>query len=308
MSTKLPFSTRQPIHWVLDWDGTITKRDTLDTLVSIAASSKPDFPTQKHWERVTKAYLEDYTETLEKLAPGGTLPSDVAKEKDLFQKLKIVEQRSLDRVSDSGIFAGLTEEQLKEGARKAITSQQVQLRAGFTTFLEWVQTLQTQQNHKFGILSVNWSARFIAAALEGANAQVDLGDILSNELEGLADGIPTTGHIVPAADTMITASADKLQQLERIREANKVSGNPRLIVYVGDSWTDIEGLLDADLGICIRDDPMGSSQRQLAEALERLGVACPQIQHCKDADQCNIVWAKDFTQIKNWAETQLAER
>ena len=92
----------------------------------------------------------------------------------------------------------------------------------------------------------------------------------------------------------IVSSSDKLRRLEDIRQNAK--GNP--IVYVGDSWTDIECLLAADLGICIRDEPMGSSQRQLAEALERLGVECPRLKERVVGDDGMLFWARDYTEIQ----------
>jgi len=75
-------------------------------------------------------------------------------------------------------------------------------------------------------------------------------------------------------------------------------------VYVGDSWTDIECLLAADLGICIRDSPMGSSQAKLAEALTRLGISCLRLKDYKDADEWGVVWASDFAEICDWVESK----
>ena len=74
-------------------------------------------------------------------------------------------------------------------------------------------------------------------------------------------------------------------------------------VYIGDSWTDIESLLAADLGICIRDDPMGSSQRKLAEALERLSIPCPRLRDWEQNDEPSVVWVSDFGEIMDWIET-----
>lgn len=57
---------------------------------------------------------------------------------------------------------------------------------------------------------------------------------------------------------------------------NRCSDHTRvrpLVVYIGDSTTDLECLLAADVGICMRDaEAMGSSQRELAETCVRIGV------------------------------------
>lgn len=297
MSTKPSFSTRGPIHWILDWDGTITRKDTLDTLVNISASNKPNFPTLDHWNRVSQAYLSDYADELEKHAPGKVLPTTLEGEKKLLKALKPVEQRSLDRVSESGIFAGLTGELLDKGASKAIASQRVELRQGFIDFLQDVQARIERQGDALNLLSVNWSRRFITASLHAASAGLDPKIVFANELQGIDAGRPSNGHISPEHEMKIISSDDKLRYMEWLRTSSKIP-----LVYIGDSWTDIECLLAADLGICIRDDPMGTSQKTLAEALQRLEISCPRLQDTSQPDKWGVVWATDFAEIQKWAK------
>ncbi|KAF2854809.1 hypothetical protein T440DRAFT_243653 [Plenodomus tracheiphilus IPT5] len=299
MSTKPPIRPTPPIHWVLDWDGTITQHDTLSTLVSVASSTKPSFPTSEHWSRVTKAYLKDYNNTLSRLASNGKLPSTLPEENKLLHHMRVVEERSLTRVSESGIFADLTWEDIHKGAGQAVRKQEVSLRTGYTAFYEEFVNQDTRQIDEITILSVNWSSHFIASCLSASHPSLPVPQILSNELEGLSPSIPTTpssGHILPT----IISSGDKLQQLQRLRSEN---GRSRPIVYVGDSWTDIEAILAADLGICIRDEPMGSSQRQLAEALERLGVECSRLGEGREreGEGGRAAWASDWEEIRLWS-------
>jgi len=305
MTIRPPLPSIGPIHWILDWDGTITRHDTLNALVHISASTKPTFPTLDHWKRVTQAYLDDYTATIEKLVPDGRLPTTVAEEKELLANLKAVEQRSLNRVSASGIFAGLTSQQLDQGAKKAVDSQQVELRAGYLSFFQRIQARQDAQGDQLSFLSVNWSRCFIASCLRAAGAEVPLDSIISNELEGIDKGKASTGHIQPCRDMEVISSGDKLQWLNRLRESNSSPGQPMSIVYVGDSWTDIECLLTADLGICIRDDPMGSSQKKLAGELQRLSIRCPHLTEWVENQRTSIVWAKDFKEIEEWLSSGL---
>ncbi|KZM23206.1 uncharacterized protein EKO05_0008368 [Ascochyta rabiei] len=310
MTAKPPLDPNQSIHWVLDWDGTITRRDTLDALVSIAASSKPSSPVLDEWKRVSEAYMTDYTAAIERLAPGSNLPTTVQEEKDLLRALESVEQASLDRVSSSGIFAGLTRKLLAEGAKRVIDSREVELRKGFAQFL---QRMQSRDRDELDILSVNWSRHFIRSCLEAGEAYMDPQAVHANELDGIERDLVSTGKISPVEDAMmkIISSGDKLEYLMRLRKQNRESrnecpGSSRPIVYVGDSWTDIECLLEADLGICVRDDPIGSSQKKLAERLQDLGICCPRLQDWKCADEWQMVWASDFAEIQTWIEAHNA--
>ena len=301
MSTKAASFVKLRIHWILDWDGTITQHDTLDTLVSVAASTKPAFPTSDRWSQVTKAYLQDYTVTLDNLISGSRLPATVLEEKDLLHQLRAVEKRSLTRVSDSGIFTGLTRAKLDQGARSAFETRQIEMRNGFEGFFQYTQN-RISQGDEFTILSVNWSRRFLASCLAASGSPVPLPNILCNELEGLDRDAPSTGRIVSS----IIASGDKLRELECLRGKDLSSIDNRTIVYIGDSWTDLEALLAADLGICIRSDPMGSAQQKLADALERLDIVCPRLSHWpKSDDEWRVVWVRDFEEIRAWAETGL---
>jgi len=281
---------KAPIHFVLDWDGTITQKDTLDALVSIAASSKPRFPILDRWKYVVDAYISDYTSTLETLGPDGALPTTIEGERKLLKDLKVMEQRSLDRIFEAKIFEGVTQQQIEEGAKKAIGKGDVALRPGYPNL---VQCLTSNSSEMLHLLSVNWSRHFIASCNSAAGIQVGTSLILANELDGIVEERPSSGQISPDGDMKIIASDDKLQHLKEIKNST-----PSPIVYVGDSWTDIECLLAADLGICIRDEPMGSSQKKLAGALERLGVACPHLSGWQEAGQSSIVWARDFVEIQ----------
>ncbi|EOA80761.1 uncharacterized protein SETTUDRAFT_157767 [Exserohilum turcica Et28A] len=287
MSTRPLWQKAQPMHWILDWDGTITRRDTLDALVAISAAHKPAFPTMHHWQRVSQAYMDDYS----------ALPPIIDAEKRLVRQQRDVEQRSLDRVHASAIFSGLTKQAIEEGAKHAIQASDVQLRHGFSSFHR--QYIQARPSAAFAILSVNWSRHFIRSCLAASGIAVPEHAVLSNELHGIAAGNPSSGRIVSAVtgdEVTIVSSGDKLQKFKHMQQSNRPS------VYVGDSPTDIECLLAADLGICIRDDPMGSSQRKLAEALETLQVACPKLKDCTQLGERSVVWATDFAEILEWLQ------
>ena len=312
MASKPPFDPSQPIHWVLDWDGTITRHDTLDALVSIAAFSKPDSPVLEEWKRVSEAYMTDYTAALKNLAPDCNLPETIQEDSNLLRALESVEQASLNRVFSSGIFAGLTGRLIEEGARRVITSKKVELRKGFANFLHHTESRSHDDLH---ILSVNWSRHFISSCLRAVEVYMDREAIHANEFDGIERGLISTGKISPDEDAemKIISSGDKLEHLARLRKLDcELSGEiicpKKPVVYVGDSWTDIGCLLDSDLGICIRDDPMGSSQKKLAERLQNLDVNCPHLHDWRRADKWQVVWAKDFTEIQSWVVTHSTKR
>jgi hypothetical protein len=240
-----------------------------------------------------EAYLSDYTTTLEKLAPGGFLPTTIEAEKKLLKDMKPVEQRSLDRVSTSKIFEGLTQQMLKEGATKAIESGEVCLRPSCIEFLRSLSCEANPEIDNLHILSVNWSRHFISSCLHASNISMNPRMIFANELAGISEGQASKSEISPQGSMKIIASEDKLQYLEKLRK-----GGEAKVVYVGDSWTDVECLLAADLGICMRDEPMGSGQRKLAEAFGRLGMDIPRLD---DAGEEKVVWVKDFDEIWEWA-------
>jgi phosphoglycolate phosphatase-like HAD superfamily hydrolase len=300
MSTQ-PYPLRGPVHWVLDWDGTITKKDTLDALVNIAATSKPDFPTHERWRHVVDAYISDYTSTLEKLVPNDNLPTTQQGEAKLLRDLKVVEQRSLDRVFDSTIFTGLTKDDLTAGAQRAVQSGEVSIRPGCVDLLRRLSTQATHNADKLHILSVNWSRHFIWSCLKTAGVELDSAVILANELDGIDEGRQSTGQISPDGSLQIISSDDKLRHLERIKKEDAMP-----MVYVGDSWTDIECLLAADLGICIRDEPMGSGQKKLADAFKRLNIACPLLHNWEEAGEPGLTCASDFVEIGKWFERNRA--
>jgi hypothetical protein len=296
MSTQT-YPLKGSVHWVLDWDGTITKKDTLDALVNIATSTKPNFPTHDRWNHVVEAYIADYSSSLAKLVPNDTLPTTLQGEAKLLEDLKPVEQRSLDRVFASKIFAGLTKENLEDGARKAINSGAVSLRPGCVEMLQRLSAPTASEGDKLHILSVNWSRHFILSCLKTAGIEVDPSLILANELDGIDEGRQSTGQISPTGSMKIIASGDKLRYLEQLREKESMP-----MVYVGDSWTDVECLLAVELGICMRDEPMGSSQGKLADAFKRLNIACPRLEDWEDVGEPGLTFAGDFGEIERWFE------
>lgn len=207
-------------------------------------------------------------------------PSPVRPPQD---SIKPVEEASLARVASSGIFAGVTLETLRNLAQRCITDHNVILRPGWKRLIEHTQA--SWLAHRTGevhIISVSWSEVFIQACLEvaGGKGMVEEGgeghvSVFANEVDG--DG---EGRVVPGAEGggLMLTSGDKERVVRRLensyREQWKGSSVRVVSVYVGDSVTDVGGLMACDVGVCVRDEEGRESgeQMELRESLERIGV------------------------------------
>ncbi|KAK8168372.1 hypothetical protein IWX90DRAFT_111447 [Phyllosticta citrichinensis] len=276
-----------PIHLILDWDGTLAAKDTLHFLGQISAehAAKDVAPPTSSWDDIVKAYVDDLDAHVQAYRPSSSERTTIAEETAWLASLEGVDLRSVKRVEDAGLFAGITADSVSQGAAKAVGSGQLQLRKGWENLL-----FRNEGNHgvlrgRISILSVNWSATFIREALlhaaydtktlqsslmnaDALRRTLQNIDISANEFEGLDHRNGSSGRLTKSGEKGIRTSQDKL---ERMPIPHKYGGD-ELVIYVGDSCTDLEALLAADVGICIRDEPMGSGQRELAETLERIGV------------------------------------
>ncbi|EKG14794.1 hypothetical protein MPH_08069 [Macrophomina phaseolina MS6] len=304
-----------PIHLVLDWDGTTTRRDTLHFLGKICADSahyrsikQDDAPsTATSWDDIVKAYLDDFNAHLSSYRPEKARRTTIADEKAWLASLEAVESSSLRRVEEAAIFKGVTAEGVRNGAVKAVNSGELELRPGWSALLG--------QGIKTTILSVNWSATFIRECLRAAAAKepdaeslqqaVERITILANEIDGLSDPHGSSGLLNPphpgaeGEKRGIRTSADKIANMPTPVKY----GGEELVVYVGDSATDFEALLAADVGICVRDeDEPSSGQKELAEALTRVGIEQHRIKLLAemppaDDSAVRVYWAKNLQEV-----------
>ncbi len=93
-----------------------------------------------------------------------------------------------------------------------------------------------------------------------------------------------------------------------VEEALETASEQHSSIYVGDSSSDLPCLLLADVGICIKDEKLGSEQRSLREALTKLDIPRHWIGEYDSTriDACarNLWWARDFHDIYNSALLQ----
>jgi len=309
---SFPFSKREMPRIVLDWDGTITKRDTLHTVATIG------YERNRHlnltpWDELVQAYISDYTQHEDSYRPARSDRKTIAQESAWLASLRDVEVRSVKRVRDAGIFTGVTTQDICLGAEQAIRSNEIQLRGGWKDILSMAAYPRNEIANQapISIISVNWSGAFIRACLSAA-----LGD--SPSIKGTADSIPIFSNCLHSelagGDSevpSIRTSADKLDAFQKLR-----GGGNGPIFYVGDSATDFDCLLAADVGICVRDEPMGSGQMELKRSLERVGIEVVkfdldawgkylrEIAGPDDEKERNKVvwWVTDLSEVMSFAE------
>ncbi len=109
---------RSSMNWFLDWDGTMTTKDTLLVIASIgySKSSSQNLPP---WSQGSQAYGLDYKTHAAEYKPD--MQKTISLEQ-LFawqESLVDVERASVERVERAYIFANITEEDVDNAASQA---------------------------------------------------------------------------------------------------------------------------------------------------------------------------------------------
>jgi 2-hydroxy-3-keto-5-methylthiopentenyl-1-phosphate phosphatase len=249
-----------PLSIVVDWDGTLTKKDTLHIVAAIGYDYNHDSALTP-WDDIVEAYLVDYSQYENKYEPSTEKRRTIPEESTWLASLKDVEERSVQRVQEAGIFNGVTHHDICEASISAIRDEKIQLRNGWKQLLASADgpVIDRQKHRKVSILSVNWSATFIRDCLRNATT-------ISQSENDILECVPICANEIHTHVPSIRTSADKLAAFKKIRDDTSRT------LYLGDSATDFDCLIAADVGICVRDEPMGSSQRELKETLERIGI------------------------------------
>jgi hypothetical protein len=301
--------TSKPINLVLDWDGTITTKDTMFAYGKIAdirdARLGREQNGSKMFQGFGKAWMDDYSKHEQAYRPTAHERKEVAEESAWLKSLSSVESSSAERVESSGFFTGVTHSDISTAAKEILKDGAVSLRPGWQDlFLRAQDGSSSRSISRISILSVNWSESFIGASLKAAASNsvpnsnllpiLDNLTIAANEISGLHEPEGSSGRLTEANHAIIRTNFDKLQ--------NFPSRQGFLNIYVGDSPTDFDCLLAADLGICIRDEPMGSSARTLAETMSRVGHVVEHVDSIKswqqlDTPKPKVFWAKDLSEV-----------
>lgn len=325
-------STRPYINLVLDFDGTLTKKDTMDVLAEAGYARQRKLRRDlqpRPWSDIVDAYISDFKAHADAYLPATADRTTYEQEKAWLNSLRPIEIASIERAIKADVFDRLDAADMAVAADDALDSGQVQLRKGWTELFSFVGqhnaklSVTDVSNPLVQVVSVNWSACFVRQVLRGCIQRApEVEDrfkslwsshiaVYANELPSIArDDIQMGQAVQSPAERQhlqdIRTSGDKVSLFKSIRD-NMQYGMNTVSIYVGDSSTDLECLLAAEAGICIRDEPMGSGQKDLAATCERLGI---EVAHVGDkhispsftamGQKQGLLWARDFSEINEW--------
>lgn len=304
-------TSHRPIRLILDFDGTLTTTDTLAPLSQIGydhAARHHKSSTLPPWSDIVSAYLSDYQAHSSSYVPTPEARSTAAQEAAWLNSLQPIEKASMARAIKAGIWDGVTESEIQDAADRAVESGNVNLRRGWAGL---IRRMRSSEGATVEIVSVNWSRCWIRGILQAASRsvggeerlQLDEVPIYANELPSVVENLgDANDRRSPGADIVLRTSGGKLRQLHERQPDNIASIQDKpFVVYIGDSTTDLECLIEAELGICIRDESMGGSQKELAQTLARLKMDVEWIGglHSSESQKKpHIVWARDFVEIE----------
>ncbi|OTA00783.1 hypothetical protein A9Z42_0010750 [Trichoderma parareesei] len=302
------------MNLIFDFDGTITAKDTIFQLaqsaISLQTQRSPNDnnnndnnpPLQTKWDDIVQAYTDQHAAYAESFSPPKHERCTPAQELAYLASLKDTENASLDRVDRSGLFGGLTSEDLFRMGRESVEKGDVVVRDGFAEMVK----LARDKGWRVGVISVNWSAAFIQGVLHPLGDDIPIitncisSDGTIHGPEGFNGGVRLTTSRDKANVLGELLAKEELQLLH----SSSSSGSPTT-VYFGDSTTDMECLLK-HYGIVIAADAQSSS---LLQTLERVGVSVPHVGSVQDNDDggggANIAWARDFREV---LESRVLER
>jgi 2-hydroxy-3-keto-5-methylthiopentenyl-1-phosphate phosphatase len=284
---------KQSRIFILDFDGTITTKDT----ISVVAKSAISFHLRNGkdmtatWEGIVKDYGRDYEAFVGEFRPVKEARKTVDEEVAFYRALRSVEERSFERVGRRGLFAGIGEVDWERFGEEAVRNGDVTIRRGSAEFIRNIG----ERGAKWGVVSVNFSRAFVRGVLGTIDSDIKKVDLRANEpdengiLKGpmLQDG--NDGELMTTSDAKLSAMKELLTSLGGSK-ANEV-------VYIGDSGTDIECLLeDGVTGIIISDD--GNSS--LLQTMKRIGVGISPIDknYQKEKEAKGVVYLmRDFSEI-----------
>eukprot|EP01117_Protostelium_nocturnum_P008059 TRINITY_DN286_c0_g1_i1.p1 TRINITY_DN286_c0_g1~~TRINITY_DN286_c0_g1_i1.p1 ORF type:complete len:308 (-),score=98.33 TRINITY_DN286_c0_g1_i1:107-1030(-) len=223
---------------VADFDETITEQDTTMLIASLA---KREEEMESRWHQHAEEYYKNWKDIFhnelhrhsQSLDKSCKITKRIKRSALQFRGL---EQSCWKKTIDEEFLKGIKREDLYS------TGRNLPLRKGA------LKTLHRAQNHRFeiGIISINWSRDLIVGALE-STGEIQAEDVFlcSNNL-GYENDL-STGYL----SNHLMSGIDKTKYLKELRRRKCEEEEETLIIYVGDSVTDILPALNADVGILI---------------------------------------------------------
>ncbi len=234
--------------------------------------------------------MTDLGDHVERYQPQKEERRTLNEEIEYYRGLKVVEERSFARVSSSGLFEGIGKEFWEEAGRQAVERGDVVVRKGFREFVDRLRGRCT-----WGIVSVNFSDFFIQGVV-GASAGSKLEDveIVSNRLDG--SGILCWSE--SGLGRVMATSNDKLDAMKTLLTSWRERWSSDTVgpVYIGDSGTDIECLIEPGvMGVVLSED----GESSLIKTLRQTGVDIVPVGECGENGSRGktVYWARDFDEM-----------
>ncbi|EPE29581.1 putative hydrolase [Glarea lozoyensis ATCC 20868] len=290
-------STTTKQGFILDFDNTITTKDTISTLFSqvLQYQKSQGRGYSKAYDDIISGYTTDYAAHIENYRPRKENRRTLKEEIAFQRSLKDVESKSFERVSKSGMFKGISDEIWKTLGRQAVATGEIEVRSGF-----WKSGGDQMPKRTSAILSVNFSRAFIEGVISvhPENCFGDFDSIVSN---GQLDSAEGNGVVIgPKLDdsrNIMATSDGKWNAMNKIRQKWQDQGDAIMeLIYVGDSGTDIECLTDSSvIGVIMTPDGGGS----LMDTMNRVGIEVVHISSFKERQEMEriLYWARDFVEI-----------
>lgn len=291
-----------PTHLIFDFDGTLTVNDTMVVLGRL-----PKNPPIS-WDEIAAAYMKDHQAFKETPYPWKNY--DEEEYSGWLASRKWLEQRSAQRVQDSGFFRGVTLEDVSRVVATALDDGSLQFRQGWLDLFELVMPTDTYTAHasKISIISVNWSETFIRCALleaarrsdheykEAICQYINHMKIHANEIHGLNRPEGSSGVVCRESGFDIRTSDDKLRYMPNV-SPDPTDGSHPLVAYLGDSSTDFDCLLEAHLGVWIYSGSAEQYRQAFKETFKPFEGFVPQPLSDGEVLTDAICWSPDFENV-----------
>jgi thiamine phosphate phosphatase / amino-HMP aminohydrolase len=282
----------------VDFDGTITSKDTIAVLAASAirhTGTERAAELRQAWAHIVESYSVDRKEYVDAYQPPALLRDTLTEELSFLEGLKSVEERSLRRVEESQLFSGRDEAFFKAAGKEAVNRGDVVIRPGFKQLVAYAST----KSWRVVLVSVNWSRAFIKGVLEAS-----IGDLVHN-LAVISNDIANNGKILgpmlpdsARREQVLTTSSDKQRIIQQVASTIKFdradAQSLAKVIYFGDSLTDLESLIKSPTSIVIAD----RKDAQVLQTLQRLGYTALHISGVPYPlpPRC-LAFARDFEQV-----------
>ncbi|KAK4189006.1 hypothetical protein QBC35DRAFT_381264 [Podospora australis] len=300
--------------FLFDFDGTITQEDTINTLAELAAAKSSN---EDVWGEIVEGYVADHEAHVSSYKPVAEDRVTLAQELEYLESLGGVEGRSIARVNEKGVFRNLTEEEFREfGARR---DNGVVVRPGFGKLIQRLGLEQERKQHgkgkggrkrwDWGVVSINWSRDFIEGVI--GRSLLDQSRDNTPPARIMANGVLfPSGEVVGPQELenhngerrrALMTAGDKRKAMKAFwadeERDDRIESRPPVMVYFGDSTTDLSCLVEADVGVVMADEDGG----KLLGTLRRIGYTVPHVGKFREkmvnANGTHLLWARDYEEV-----------